>query len=71
MGAETNRASGQRKVSAKVRREAEVNVAVPVIDNPPVNTGSWEVRSGLLAAIRAAPSLAAMPINPGIDVMRQ
>jgi 3-hydroxyacyl-CoA dehydrogenase len=53
MGVETKR-QAEQKVSAKVRREAEGKVAVVVIDNPSVNAGSWEVRSGLLEAIGAA-----------------
>ena len=40
MGAETNRASRERKVSDKVRREAEGNVAVLAIDNcKPIRDG--------------------------------
>jgi 3-hydroxyacyl-CoA dehydrogenase len=35
-----------------VRVEREGNVAVIVIDNPPVNAGSHAVRQGLLAAVR-------------------
>ncbi len=34
-----------------VRVEREGDVAVVVIDNPPINAGSFDVRSGLLAAI--------------------
>jgi 3-hydroxyacyl-CoA dehydrogenase len=37
-----------------VRLEREAGVAVLVIDNPPVNAGSWEVRNGLLETVRAA-----------------
>ncbi len=36
-----------------IRIEREDDVAVVVIDNPPINAGSFEVRSGLLAAIEA------------------
>lgn len=38
-------------MSNVVRLESEGDVAVIVIDNPPINAGSVEVRSGLLAAI--------------------
>lgn len=31
--------------------ETEGSIAVIVIDNPPVNTGSWSVRKGLLDAV--------------------
>ena len=31
--------------------ETEDSIAVIVIDNPPVNTGSWSVRKGLLDAV--------------------
>jgi len=41
-------------VRAIVRSEREKDVAVIVIDNPPINAGSQEVRSGLLAAIEEA-----------------
>src|SRR5580700_5078697 len=54
MGAETKRQAEQKVSAAKVRREADGNVVVLIIDNPPVNAGSWEVRSGLLEAIGAA-----------------
>jgi 3-hydroxyacyl-CoA dehydrogenase len=40
--------------SSCVRVEHEDEVAVVIIDNPPINAGSFEVRSGLLAAIEAA-----------------
>jgi 3-hydroxyacyl-CoA dehydrogenase len=38
-------------MSAVVRFELEEDVAVVVIDNPPINAGSAEVRSGLLTSI--------------------
>ena len=38
---------------AEVRTEGQGRIAVIVIDNPPVNTGSLAVRRGLLAAIEA------------------
>lgn len=41
-------------MSAIVRTEREKNVAVVVIDNPPINAGSLEVRAGVLAAIERA-----------------
>jgi 3-hydroxyacyl-CoA dehydrogenase len=41
-------------MSVVVRLEAEKEIAVVVIDNPPVNAASLEVRSGLLAAIQEA-----------------
>jgi len=34
-----------------IRLEREGSIAVVVIDNPPVNAASWEVRSGIAAAI--------------------
>jgi 3-hydroxyacyl-CoA dehydrogenase len=37
-----------------VRLQRDGSVAILVIDNPPVNAGSWDVRNGLLAAVRAA-----------------
>ncbi|HEY2185415.1 MAG TPA: enoyl-CoA hydratase/isomerase family protein, partial [Xanthobacteraceae bacterium] len=37
-----------------VRLLRDGSVAILVIDNPPVNAGSWDVRNGLLAAVRAA-----------------
>jgi 3-hydroxyacyl-CoA dehydrogenase len=37
-----------------VHVEREDDVAVVVIDSPPINAGSLEVRRGLLAAINAA-----------------
>src|SRR5262245_4133185 len=37
-----------------VRVESEDGVAVFIIDNPPVNAASWEVRNGLLAAVQSA-----------------
>ncbi len=37
-----------------MRLEREAGVAVLVIDNPPVNAASWEVRNGLLEAVRTA-----------------
>jgi len=37
-----------------VRVEREDSVAVLIIDNPPVNAASWEVRNGLLAAVQSA-----------------
>jgi 3-hydroxyacyl-CoA dehydrogenase len=37
-----------------VRLEREGNIALVVVDNPPVNASSWDVRKGLLEAIRAA-----------------
>jgi enoyl-CoA hydratase/carnithine racemase len=40
--------------NAKVRVEREGDVAVLVIDNPPINAGSTEVRRGLLEGVRAA-----------------
>lgn len=39
-------------MSANLRLERDGDVAVIVIDNPPINAGSAEVRRGLLAAIR-------------------
>src|SRR5579863_5481046 len=39
------------QMSAVVRIDCEKDVAVIVIDNPPINAGSQEVRSGLLVAI--------------------
>src|SRR6266516_1327895 len=41
------------QATARVRLEREGPVAVIVIDNPPVNAGSIEVRRGLLDAIRS------------------
>jgi 3-hydroxyacyl-CoA dehydrogenase len=41
------------KVKTQVRTEREGDVALVVIDNPPINAGSAEVRRGLLAAIEA------------------
>ena len=41
-------------MSAVVRTECEKNIALIVIDNPPINAGSEEVRAGVLAAIEAA-----------------
>ena len=35
----------------RVKLEGDGDVAVIVIDNPPVNAGSTEVRAGLLAAV--------------------
>lgn len=34
-----------------VRVEREGSIAVIVIDNPPVNAGSWDIRSGIVTAI--------------------
>ncbi len=34
-----------------VRLERDGSVAVIIIDNPPVNAGSWDVRNGIVAAI--------------------
>src|ERR1700730_16314753 len=42
------------QTAGAVRLEKDGNVAVIVIDNPPVNAGSWDVRNGLLAALRAS-----------------
>ncbi len=42
--------------NAKVRLEREGDVAVLVIDNPPVNAGSAEVRRGLLECVREVQS---------------
>jgi 3-hydroxyacyl-CoA dehydrogenase len=39
-------------MNARVHLERDGDVAVIVIDNPPVNAGSAEVRSGILAAVR-------------------
>src|SRR5581483_5583253 len=39
------------KAVGRVRIERDGEVAVIVIDNPPVNAGSWEVRRGLTGAI--------------------
>ncbi len=41
-----------RLEAGRVRIEREGGVAVIVIDNPPVNAGSREVRAGLLAAVQ-------------------
>jgi 3-hydroxyacyl-CoA dehydrogenase len=41
-------------MTAQVRTEREGDVAVVVIDNPPINAGSMAVRRGLLEAINAA-----------------
>jgi 3-hydroxyacyl-CoA dehydrogenase len=41
-------------MSAAVRIERENKIAVVVIDNPPINAGSLEVRAGVLAAINEA-----------------
>ena len=38
--------------NARVRMERDGDIAVVVIDNPPVNAASHEVREGLLAAVR-------------------
>ena len=40
----------------RVRVEREGDVAVVIIDNPPINAGSAQVRSGLLAAVEQARS---------------
>src|SRR6188768_2779646 len=40
-------------MSARVHMERDGDVAVIVIDNPPINAGSTEVRRGLLEAIEA------------------
>jgi 3-hydroxyacyl-CoA dehydrogenase len=53
MGERSNRMNAAT-VSAVVRVEREKDVAVVVIDNPPINAGSLEVRSGVLAAIEEA-----------------
>jgi len=37
-----------------IRVEREGDVAVVIIDNPPINAGSFEVRSGLLQAVQQA-----------------
>jgi len=53
------------QTAGAVRLEKDGNVAVIVIDNPPVNAGSWDVRNGLLAALRAScadPEIAAIVI---------
>ncbi|RZM01019.1 MAG: 3-hydroxyacyl-CoA dehydrogenase [Variovorax sp.] len=39
-------------MNARVHLERDGDVAVIVIDNPPINAGSAEVRSGILAAVR-------------------
>ena len=55
----------QINTSAVVRVEFEEDVAVAIIDNPPINAGSHEVRSGLLAAIehaKASPDVSAVVI---------
>src|SRR5919109_1673214 len=39
--------------SSPIRVEHDGDIAVVVIDNPPVNASSWEVRDGLLQAINA------------------
>ena len=49
---EPNGTKGQ--TAGAVRLEKDGSVAVLVIDNPPVNAGSWDVRNGLLAALRAS-----------------
>lgn len=38
---------------AVVRLECDRAVAVIVIDNPPVNAGSWDVRNGIVEAVHA------------------
>src|SRR3984893_2545312 len=53
------------QTAGAVRLEKDGNVAVIVIDNPPVNAGSWDVRNGLLAPLRAScadPEIAAIVI---------
>ncbi|HVY58480.1 MAG TPA: 3-hydroxyacyl-CoA dehydrogenase NAD-binding domain-containing protein [Xanthobacteraceae bacterium] len=56
-----------------VRVERAGRIAVIVIDNPPVNANSWEVRRGLLAAIRQVgsddSSAAAVLIGAGRNFM--
>ena len=42
------------EMSAAVHFEREKSIAVVVIDNPPINAGSLEVRSGILAAVKEA-----------------
>jgi len=42
------------QAAGAVRLEKDGSIAVLVIDNPPVNAGSWDVRNGLLAALRAS-----------------
>ena len=49
---EPNGTKGQ--TPGAIRLEKDGSVAVLVIDNPPVNAGSWDVRNGLLAALRAS-----------------
>jgi len=52
-------------MNSRVRVEREGDVAVVIIDNPPINAGSAEVRSGVLAAIeqaRADPEVSAIVV---------
>ncbi|MDB5652034.1 MAG: 3-hydroxyacyl-CoA dehydrogenase [Hyphomicrobiales bacterium] len=49
----------------RVRIETQSAIAFVIIDNPPVNAGSWETRSGLLAAIEQCehdPNVAAIVV---------
>jgi 3-hydroxyacyl-CoA dehydrogenase len=50
-------------MTSAVRTELDGDVAVLVIDNPPINAGSLEVRAGLLAAVTAQGA------NPGVSAM--
>jgi 3-hydroxyacyl-CoA dehydrogenase len=52
--AEMDQPELEQTTRAVVRQEQNGRVAVVVIDNPPVNAGSWDVRKGLIDAIRAA-----------------
>jgi 3-hydroxyacyl-CoA dehydrogenase len=54
MAGETDQIPAKPGTAAAVRRETDGGVAVLVIDNPPVNAASWDVRRGLLELVRAA-----------------
>src|ERR687885_2502955 len=59
-------ASDERKAMDPVRIERESDVAVVIVDNPPVNALSTAVRAGLLRAFR---DLATDPDTLGIVIM--
>src|SRR5919199_5197750 len=59
-------ASNERNTMAPVRIEHESDVAVVIVDNPPVNALSTAVRAGLLQAFR---DVAADPDTLGIVIM--